>query len=172
MAWTLSEVEHLKLNWPTLSATKLGIYFGKTRNAVVGKAHRLGLKKNPNSPNAVNARKPNGRAGVKRTKTVTLKTIAAKVDAYTETADLSEPRKKTEDLADYTHAVDWNGLSAKTCRYQINNEVSKARLYCGAKVQDNSPYCPECHERCRQPAPKRQKNPRNPYYTARKGVSL
>ncbi|MFC3231113.1 GcrA family cell cycle regulator [Marinibaculum pumilum] len=46
MAWTPDTVEQLKVLWSQgLSITQIGKQLGMTRNAVVGKAHRIGLEK-------------------------------------------------------------------------------------------------------------------------------
>lgn len=46
MAWTPEKVEELKALWAQgLSITQIGKQLGMTRNAVVGKAHRIGLEK-------------------------------------------------------------------------------------------------------------------------------
>jgi len=46
MAWTPEKVENLKTLWSQgLSITQIGKHLGMTRNAVVGKAHRIGLEK-------------------------------------------------------------------------------------------------------------------------------
>jgi hypothetical protein len=34
-------------NWPTTSASAIGMMIGATKNAVIGRVHRLGLEKHP-----------------------------------------------------------------------------------------------------------------------------
>lgn len=47
--WTDEEVAYLRQNWLKATATEIAKALGKsfTRNAVIGKAHRLGLPKKP-----------------------------------------------------------------------------------------------------------------------------
>jgi GcrA cell cycle regulator len=48
MDWNSESVDKLKELWQAgLSITKIGIKLGTTRNAVVGKAHRIGLTRRP-----------------------------------------------------------------------------------------------------------------------------
>jgi GcrA cell cycle regulator len=48
MVWTPEKIEELTRLWSEgLSITQIGKQLGLTRNAVVGKAHRLGLSKRP-----------------------------------------------------------------------------------------------------------------------------
>lgn len=67
MAWTEERIEKLSKLWDEgLSASQIAKKLGEgvTRNAVIGKAHRLGLKARP-SP--VKSQKDKGKAPVKRT---------------------------------------------------------------------------------------------------------
>lgn len=43
MSWSPQEIDLLAQLWPTHSGTQLGSLMGKTRNAIIGKAHRIGL---------------------------------------------------------------------------------------------------------------------------------
>ena len=68
MAWTEDQIDQLKELWGEgLSTSEIGRKLGVTKNAVVGKAHRLGLPPRP-SPikRAVGAKRPQqiGRAHV------------------------------------------------------------------------------------------------------------
>ncbi|MGQ3071658.1 MAG: GcrA family cell cycle regulator, partial [Ferrovibrionaceae bacterium] len=48
MGWTAEKIEQLNKLWSEgMSITEIGKILGMTRNAVVGKAHRLGLAKRP-----------------------------------------------------------------------------------------------------------------------------
>ena len=49
--WTRETIAMLRQLWPTHSAGHIAAEIGATRNAVIGKAHRLGLQsKLPGSP--------------------------------------------------------------------------------------------------------------------------
>jgi hypothetical protein len=53
IAWKTSEVEYVRRWWGTLSALKIARTLGRTRNAVIGAAHRAGL---PNLGNPIGNR--------------------------------------------------------------------------------------------------------------------
>ena len=63
MAWDEKKVEILKENWGKLTASVIAEKIGGiSRNAVIGKAHRLNLSakmKTRNVPNSFNAKKTN-----------------------------------------------------------------------------------------------------------------
>jgi hypothetical protein len=54
--WTDEESEMLKRLWETRSAKDIGALMGKTRNAVIGKANRLGLPMKKAAPGMRQAR--------------------------------------------------------------------------------------------------------------------
>ncbi len=63
MSWTPEKIQDLARLWDAgLSITQIGKNLGMTRNAVVGKAHRLGLTKRP-SPILRTAPKLHAHAG-------------------------------------------------------------------------------------------------------------
>lgn len=70
MAWTDERIDHLKQLWDKgLTASQIAEQLGGvSRNAVIGKAHRLGLKSRP-SPVKLGAKKAAPKKTVKRTKT-------------------------------------------------------------------------------------------------------
>ena len=41
--WSANEDEHIRENWGTLSASDIGRSIGRSKNSVVGRAHRIGL---------------------------------------------------------------------------------------------------------------------------------
>ncbi len=69
MAWTEERIDHLKQLWEKgLTASQIAEQLGGvSRNAVIGKAHRLGLKSRP-SPVKSGGKKAAAKKSVKRTK--------------------------------------------------------------------------------------------------------
>jgi len=61
MEWTDQRIAFLKENWATLSAADIGAIMGTTRNSIIGKVHRLGLKGKKPVRSAI-AERPRSRA--------------------------------------------------------------------------------------------------------------
>lgn len=56
--WTDERIEKLKELWPTMPASEIAKILGVTRNAIIGKTHRLGLVKGQSvAPEKLAARK-------------------------------------------------------------------------------------------------------------------
>ncbi len=84
MAWTEERIDHLKQLWEKgLTASQIAEQLGGvSRNAVIGKAHRLGLKSRP-SPVKSGNKKATAKKTTKRTKAAPTKTETAKVSKST-----------------------------------------------------------------------------------------
>lgn len=116
MSWTDERIELLKRLWEKgLSASQIAEELGEgvTRNAVIGKAHRLGLKSRP-SPVKADAPKKAAAAAPKKPKVVT------------------KPKRVT--LLD---------LSDKICKWPHGHPGEEDFHFCGKPVQPGFPYCPE-----------------------------
>ena len=134
MSWTHDRIEQLKKLWEagyTASsiATELG---GITRNAVIGKAHRLGLsgrmksKSKISSVSIVRKRKiPNN----KNSKVIELTTTA------------------TEPMNPVSFANIKDGL----CRWPIGEPEDIDFKFCGRKCDEGMTYCTEHHTLAYQP---------------------
>ncbi|RMF18043.1 MAG: global cell cycle regulator GcrA-like protein [Alphaproteobacteria bacterium] len=137
MAWTEDNIEKLKKLWEKgLSASQIAEKLGDgiSRNAVIGKVHRLGLKSRP-SP-------------VK----------APRKAAETKTGRAHKPRarKKTEDKR--VHLLD---LTERMCKWPIGHPGEPDFHFCGKPSQPGLPYCAEhCSEAYQAPARRDRRNPR------------
>jgi GcrA cell cycle regulator len=125
--WTDERVETLKRLWRDgLSAAQVAKALGGvTRNAVIGKVHRLGLSgsrsaanRRPRSAKVRPARLPRGR------------TIAAS-PAEAETARFEEPAGLARRLED---------LCIRACKWPIGDPKAEDFAFCGRDAEDG-PYC-------------------------------
>jgi GcrA cell cycle regulator len=131
MGWTDERVEQLKSLWADgLSASQIARALGGvTRNAVIGKVHRLGLA---------------GRAGPARSErprnTVAHKSVV-RVAA-------PEPEIVEEDpiTLDDGHFATVLTINDRMCRWPIGDPSENEFHFCGRGPKSGSPYC-EAHAR-------------------------
>lgn len=147
MSWTDERVSLLKRLWgeghtAAEIATQLG---GVTRNAVIGKAHRLKLS-NRASPIQQN-RKPANK-NVERKPAVEKvkkepKIVEKKEEAKVLKETSSVPSGKLYDLMD---------LEPRMCRWPCGDPKEEGFGFCGAKTIAGIPYCAEHAKLAYQPA--------------------
>lgn len=158
--WTDENITRLReLALEGLSASQIGLIFGTTRNSVIGKCHRVGVKLvsrgeyaaprlgKPATDRKRQARnatpggassKSGDRLGFTRSPTATQQpnaTIANWFNAASKTA-VNQPRHLT--LAQ---------LEASSCRFPLGDPCHESFRFCGAVRKGSLPYCAECAER-------------------------
>jgi GcrA cell cycle regulator len=167
-AWTEERVDLLKKLWSEgLSASQIAGRLGQgvSRNAVIGKVHRLGLA----------GRAPSTRTATPRTSKIadavrgtarngsapTLAGSAALKTAYrpaplARAIPLVEPKPLILlDLPKGGHITILQ-LSDKTCRWPIGDPGTEGFCFCGHGPKVNSVYCEYHYERAYQPPPERR----------------
>ena len=156
MSWTDDRVEVLKKLWlDGFSASQIAKQLGGglTRNAVIGKVHRLGLsgRAAPSQPQraAFKAVRP-VRPAVAHTPAVRRVTPVAPVEA------LPEPAYACEETGSATVLT----LGTHMCKWPIGDPSSDGFTFCG-KVAGDGPYCVHHARVAYQAAPKKQNGKRN-----------
>lgn len=125
MAWTDEKIEELKRLWAKgLSTAEIGRELGVSKNAVVGKSHRLGLKPRP-SPIS-------GKAAA----SATAPAAPAEAPAPAKPKQKAKP-KEPERIGDI---ID---LGAQMCRWPFGDPGDDDFHFCGRQVAPGKPYCPE-----------------------------
>ena len=116
--WTDERLEELKKLWAKgLSISQIGEALGVSRNAIAGKAHRMGLPKRPSPISRLKAEKP-------------------KVEAVVEEQDLPL-RLELRQLV-------W---SRSKCCWPTGDPKKNGFVFCGDTVVPGKPYClPHCKE--------------------------
>jgi len=167
MGWTDERVELLKKLWMEgLSASQIAAELGDgvTRNAVIGKVHRLKLSARAKPTNTATRTRPaqraaprrvstgsssagmgmhKPRASIMRTQTIGATALAASPEVEAEVyvapqvQELFIPEDKRLSLLQ---------LNEHTCKWPIGDPLSKDFYFCGQQSNEGIPYC-EFHAR-------------------------
>lgn len=133
--WTAEEDKKLREMWLDYSSYKLATVFGKSRMAVIGRAHRLGMKKGATKRDRSKSRKL-GQS--------TLKTLFVKDTTYNISRKKMAPTKPNEEIIKEpflgVHIAD---IRNNQCRYM---HESSSLMFCGHTIQKGSSYCPNHHQ--------------------------
>jgi len=167
MAWTEDRVETLKKLWAEgLSASQIATRLGGvTRNAVIGKVHRLGLSgrvtpsrasrprvnkpRQPSHPGRINAYRSAGATALK-TETIAEKSVLPEPEPSPIREVEIPPGERATILT----------LSEKTCRWPIGDPSAEEFHFCGRKPSVNMPYCEHHCQIAYQPIQERRRQKR------------
>ena len=163
LPWTDDRVELLKRLWAEgLSASQIAARLGQgvTRNAVIGKVHRLGLsgrvtKTRVTTPRPRKTREPSHPGGA----TFATANGQAVLKARSEPKPAPIPEPQPIRLVDRPQGerVSILMLTDKTCRWPIGDPGSAEFCFCGHLPKAGAPYC-EYHARIAyQPAQDRRR---------------
>ncbi|MEQ8405424.1 MAG: GcrA family cell cycle regulator [Oceanicaulis sp.] len=168
MAWTDERVETLKKLWADgLSASQIAKHLGGvTRNAVIGKVHRLGLsgRAAPSRP----ARRPAARPAPRAAKPAAAKSAqpAAKPAAATAPAPVREVKPAAPVRAPAEAKRLPNGeyatvltLREGMCKWPIGDPGDTEFRFCGRHSGIGSAYCEAHAQLAYQPQNKRKRKP-------------
>ncbi|VEJ44710.1 GcrA family cell cycle regulator [Bartonella vinsonii] len=156
MGWTYERVELLKKFWSEgLSASQIAAQLGGvSRNAVIGKVHRLKLPgRGKTAQGPTRAQKTPASSSsprMRRTPSTVLPTNAA-------SCSIEETTLKVEFVAEDVREIDLSAqsnvvvpisrqlnllqLSENTCRWPVGDPLSSDFHFCGADSGENGPYC-------------------------------
>jgi GcrA cell cycle regulator len=143
MSWTDERVERLKKLWAEgLSASQIAAELGGiTRNAVIGKVHRLGLAGRAKSPASAAPRPRKARASSPmlrisrpslRGNTALAQLCEAELESQPELADNVIPLGQRRSLLE---------LNDETCRWPIGDPGTPEFFFCGGQTITSLPYC-------------------------------
>ncbi len=161
MTWTDERVELLKKLWADgLSASQIAAELGSiTRNAVIGKVHRLGLSGRAKSPSSASPRPRKPRAHpMLRVSRPSMRGNTALAHAFEYDLD-PEP-----DLVDNVIPIGQRRtileLTEETCRWPIGDPGTTDFFFCGGQTATGLPYCGFHSRVAYQPASERRRDRR------------
>lgn len=154
MAWTEQQVQTLKKMWGNgYSASDIAknLGGGVTRNAVIGKAHRLKLSASAAERNVLQPpSKTNGVAVTKikkvSKKSVTLRSMPPVQQSTGESAVHIHQRKplpRVSDVVKRTEGIPVTKAGEHHCRWPIGDPRSPDFRFCGCQSVEGLPYCPD-----------------------------
>ncbi len=163
MNWTDERVELLKKLWGEgLSASQIAKQLGGvTRNAVIGKVHRLKLvgRGRPASP-APRAKKPgNGAARPQRPTRPMAATVGnTALQAQFDAVAAPSPRVIESIVIPIPLRLALTDLSEQTCKWPLGDPLTEDFAFCGNSVGECGPYCAYHSKIAYQPAADRRKS--------------
>jgi GcrA cell cycle regulator len=166
MSWTDERVEHLKKMWlDGLSASQIANELGHavTRNAVIGKVHRLGLSGRVKSPSPAPARVRSKTRADEETRSPSAPISHGNLALAAETrpAPAPAPRVSQQDVViPMSERVTIMELRESMCRWPLGDPSTSDFRYCGAKMQAGAggPYCTHHARIAYQPAQDRRRD--------------
>lgn len=147
MSWDDNRIEQLKKLWGEgLSASQIAAELGGvTRNAVIGKVHRLGLSGRTKAKPAAAARPRNKTIKAPaRTTTVSFRGNLAVVEMVDAIA-VAEPVRESV-VIPMSRRVSIMELREGVCRWPLGDPLQADFAYCGADCGAGKTYC-EAHAR-------------------------
>ena len=143
MSWTDERVEVLTRLWAEgHSASQIAAELGGiTRNAVIGKVHRLGLSGRAKSPSsaAPRPRKPRGSSHMLRVSRPAMRGNTALAHAYE--LDMEPQAELVDNVIPLGQRRSLLELTEETCRWPIGDPGTPDFFFCGGATITSLPYC-------------------------------
>ena len=152
MAWTDDRVEILKKLWAEgLSASQIARELGDvTRNAVIGKVHRLGLagRASPTKPK----RRLRNREHIDYAESSYPGSSRSRLNDNIKPLVMPEPAVTSDG-----EPINILSLNEKVCKWPIGEPGDDDFRFCGNRKESGSPYCAEHTRVAYQPLEKKKK---------------
>jgi GcrA cell cycle regulator len=141
MSWTDERVELLKKLWADgLSASQIANELGSvTRNAVIGKVHRLGLSGRAKSASSTGPRPRKPRAHSLLRVRPQMRGNTALAHAYE--LDLEPEPEMVDNIIPIGQRCSLLELNDQKCRWPIGDPGSADFFFCGGNPTESLPYC-------------------------------
>ncbi|MGR7994704.1 MULTISPECIES: GcrA family cell cycle regulator [unclassified Xanthobacter] len=173
MSWNDERVELLKKLWSEgLSASQIAAELGEvTRNAVIGKVHRLGLSGRTKAAPAPTTRprtsaRPEGREQARPQRPLTQGNVALapELEDLVEEAPAPAPEPEmASNVVPMGQRCTIMNLTESTCRWPMGEPGTDSFYFCGSKSNPGSPYCAHHARIAYQPVQDRRRDRRLAY---------
>jgi len=164
ITWSDDRVEQLKKLWEAgLSASQIAAELGNvTRNAVIGKVHRLGLSGRAKSPSSSvpRPRKTRPAQHIMRISRPVSRGNTALAQAFEMVAE--EQEERYDNVVPMSQRKTLLELTEDTCHWPVGDPGSPDFFFCGGKSLQSLPYCAHHSRIAYQPATDRRRNPAKP----------
>lgn len=167
MTWTDERVELLKKLWSDgLSASRIAAEIGGvTRNAVIGKVHRLGLSGRAKAAPSAGQRPRKVRSPAHVVRAVRPQVrgntaLAQALPAYVAESETEVHPDLAENVIPLGQRCSLLQLTAETCRWPIGDPGTPDFFFCGGKPVGDLPYCAYHARVAYQPVAERRREKR------------
>lgn len=171
MNWTDERVEKLKRLWAEgLSASQIAAQLGGvSRNAVIGKVHRLNLPGRAKAGGSSAAARTAKRTSTPARPANYPARVATRTAARTVGATLLKEEVEAEAFQETTYTPPSNvvvpisrklsltDLTERTCKWPVGDPLTDDFHFCGCEASDTSPYCSYHARLAYQPAAERRR---------------
>jgi GcrA cell cycle regulator len=162
MSWTDERVEQLKKLWMDgLSASQIALELGGiTRNAVIGKVHRLGLsgRAKTSSHASASRQKRTQRAQPKPVRSAQRPLLNTQMKLTAEAS--ADPYVDESLVAPVALRLELTQLTERTCKWPIGDPALEDFHFCGNASPEAGPYCSYHSRIAYQAVPERRRDRR------------
>src|SRR5436309_10918324 len=154
LTWSDDRVEQLKKLWEGgLSASQIAAELGNvTRNAVIGKVHRLGLSGRAKSPSSAAPRPRKARPASHMMRMARPAIRGNTALAYAYDIDAEYEPEPIENVIPITQRRTILELTEMTCHWPVGDPGTPDFFFCGGQTMTNQPYCAYHSRLAYQPA--------------------
>ena len=164
LTWSDDRVEQLKKLWEGgLSASQIAAELGNvTRNAVIGKVHRLGLSGRAKSPSSAAPRQRKARPAQHMMRVSRPVSRGNTALAHAFEVEMEPDPIAYDNVVPMGQRLSLLELNEATCHWPIGDPSSSEFFFCGGKALTSLPYCAHHSRIAYQPASDRRRQPPKP----------